>query len=100
MKKYICRVCGKKFDDLLIHLHKNEEELLKHRPKALALRKDDIKPDHLKEFDRIEKSISWLTGGEELCFCGGDIISHTYGNDEYFSVEVVCDKCGFIWDED
>ena len=100
MKRYKCRVCGKKFNDLMVHLHIKEEELLRDNPAFLSLGEYDVKPDHLKEFRKIRNSINWRTGSEEKCFCGGKIEASCSGNEEYFLVEVSCTRCGFLWDED
>ena len=94
MKKYTCRVCGKRFTDLMVHLNKNEKKLLIDKPKFLSLDRRDIKPDHLDMYEKID--INW---SEEKCFCGGDIVAYSCGDEGNPLVEVSCNRCGFLWDE-
>lgn len=94
MKKYKCRVCGKNFDDLMVHLHRDEENLLKENPKSLSLDRRDIKQDHLDMYEKID--INW---SEEKCFCGGTIVAYHCRDRKNPLVEIFCKKCGFLWDE-
>ena len=97
MREYKCRVCGKKFRDLFIHLHKNEEKLLKELPTIIMLRKKDIKPSHLKEYKEIEDFIDYKLKTKKKCFCGGEIIRCRYSSNEYSTPTVICSRCRFLW---
>jgi len=99
--EFTCRVCGKPFTELIIHLHKDENNLLIERPRAISMGTSDIKEDHLKEYEEIDKSV-WNALKEnkkyadKRCFCGGKI--SCIQDSEGWSCW--CEKCGFLWQED
>lgn len=97
MKRYKCRVCGKEFSALIIHLHKDEENLLKEKSSPFSLDRRDIKPDHLSEYKIIKRSLTW-DGFRQRCFCGGYIASYfCEEEDELVEISCVCNRCKFLW---
>ena len=76
-----CIICGKTFESIWKHLTGREE--------GLFVLKDE---DHREYYKKVEGSRYELP-----CFCGGKISISSYSPDSW---EVMCDKCGFLWDED
>lgn len=79
--KYTCRVCKRKFTDLIEHLEEYKDE------------------KHEMEWDNI---FSNLHLGNQRCFCGGKIetISWDLSSEGDTTWETKCRKCGYLWDED
>jgi hypothetical protein len=78
-----CLVCGKPISDGWDHV------LTQEKGWPFLVTKD--KP-HAAYFKKVEASNYKLP-----CFCGGHIMWSGSGEDSY---EVVCDTCGFMFDED
>ncbi len=93
---YKCRVCKKRFDNLMKHLHREESIL---DDKAFSLSSKDIKKNHIGEYEKIAKSLTYLGGiHKKKCFCGGEIKVYPKLCQEG-KTAIICKRCNFLWDE-
>lgn len=81
MKKFVCRVCGKRFDNLMHHLEEYNDK---------------------KHNQAYKKIYSNLYLGKQTCLCGGKIETYSWiiNEDGDVSWESICERCGYLWDED
>ncbi len=96
---YKCRVCGKEFKNLLVHLRINGVELLKNEEiiELLCLSEYNMKRDHINEFRKVKNSLNM--DSLEKCLCGGNIVSDLwYKNSNLFPINI-CEECGFVWEQ-
>ena len=82
MCEFYCRICGKDFKNLNLHLDMFGD--FEHTSLYKIIQDCWDKTSHISEY-------------KEKCFCGGIIKVNVYKNENKITWENSCESCGHVW---